>query len=93
MGLFPRGATPEGIEDRGGNVWDWTGSEYTKALEAEALTAVRDEEASAPPIVALAGGYCWGEAFRCRAAYRGDCGPDNIIGNSRGFRLRRWRAP
>ncbi|HEY6347066.1 MAG TPA: SUMF1/EgtB/PvdO family nonheme iron enzyme [Bryobacteraceae bacterium] len=28
VGLFPRGATPEGIQDLAGNVWEWTSSDY-----------------------------------------------------------------
>ncbi len=28
VGMYPRGATPEGIHDLAGNVWEWTGSLY-----------------------------------------------------------------
>jgi formylglycine-generating enzyme required for sulfatase activity len=28
VGLFPRGATPEGIQDLAGNVWEWTADWY-----------------------------------------------------------------
>jgi formylglycine-generating enzyme required for sulfatase activity len=28
VGLFPQGATPEGIQDMAGNVWEWTSSLY-----------------------------------------------------------------
>lgn len=28
VGLFPRGATPEGIQDLAGNVWEWTADRH-----------------------------------------------------------------
>jgi formylglycine-generating enzyme required for sulfatase activity len=32
VGLFPRGATPEGIQDLAGNVWEWTADWYETGM-------------------------------------------------------------
>jgi len=37
VGSFPRGATPEGVEDLSGNVWEWTSSPMTAYPGATAL--------------------------------------------------------
>ena len=37
MGLYPCGATPEGVEDMAGNVWEWTESWYDESQTEKVL--------------------------------------------------------
>jgi formylglycine-generating enzyme len=60
VGSYPRGATPLGLHDMAGNVWEWTSSAYrTRAGE-----------------IALRGGGWGNDAYGLRAAYRHGNPPD-----------------
>lgn len=93
VGLFARGKTPEGVEDLGGNVWEWTASEYTEKLESKALITTQDQAQVSPLRITLAGGNDWDEASLCRVAYRDGGEPVFEFDSSRGARLCGWRAP
>jgi formylglycine-generating enzyme required for sulfatase activity len=71
VGLYPCGATPDGVEDLAGNVWEWTADIYHSRdflfapVPFKARSADEDRQNSA-----LRGGS-WNDDHEClRAAYR-----------------------
>jgi len=62
IGSYPDGATPEGLYDMAGNVWEWTDSWYNE--ETRSLRVLR-------------GGSWLNVAEYCRSAYRGSYAPDD----------------
>ncbi len=93
VGLFPRGASPEGIEDLGGNSLELTASEYKSKLKKDGLVNGQSNESDAPRWVALASGFCLGRATHCRVADRGSYDPDNDLYYYNGFRVCGLAAP
>lgn len=84
VGLYPNGATPEGIQDLTGNVLEWCLNEYEQSQSIDPTgTAWR----------VVRGGAWYSAAEGCRASYRGRGVPGDRHANL-GLRLvRRGRAP
>lgn len=76
VGSFPAGATPEGVVDLAGNVWEWTASEWCETYAPDALCTASNY---------VARGGSWGSAFAefVRASWRD---PDNAADDRFGFR-------
>lgn len=72
-GVYPQGATSEGVCDLAGNVWEWC-SDWYGSYERD------DQEDPAGPREGkgrvLRGGAWNGNAWSCRSAFRGRSGPD-----------------
>ena len=71
VGNYPEGATPEGLYDMAGNVWEWTDSWWNE--QTRSLRVIR-------------GGSWYYPAEFCRSAYRGDLQPGDRLSRV-GFRL------
>ena len=74
VGMFPLGATPSGLLDMTGNVWEWTASLY-RSYPYRGDDGRNDEEAEGPRVVR---GACW-DYFQggARCAYRAWNDPDD----------------
>jgi formylglycine-generating enzyme required for sulfatase activity len=83
VGVFPAGDGPTGLTDLAGNVWEWTLSEFTDALDADALTR---EAPDGPARRVLRGGAWDVTAGVCRAGSRGRASPGGR-GPDLGFRV------
>ncbi|MGB1251419.1 MAG: SUMF1/EgtB/PvdO family nonheme iron enzyme [Candidatus Promineifilaceae bacterium] len=81
VGIYPTGATPDGIYDLSGNVWEWTSSQY-RDYPYDASDG-REQQNDADARRTLRGGSWSGNAFYVRAAYHNDNHPlncDNYVG-------------
>ncbi len=76
VGSFPAGATPDGILDLAGNVWEWTASYYGP---------YPDEASSGTDRVYRGGGWTYGDPAVFRGARRGHFSPD-MRSHNVGFR-------
>lgn len=88
VGCFPRGATSEGILDLGGNVWEWTRSEY----QPYPYDSDDGREEGHDPVqkrFTLRGGSWSAAPLSLRATYRYYNKPGCHY-NIRGFRLARY---
>jgi formylglycine-generating enzyme required for sulfatase activity len=83
VGCFPGGATPEGIADMAGNVWEWTHSLFRPYPYD---TAYDTAELPAHALIVVRGGSWHSRATRLRAATRNRNDPDMYF-NDLGFRL------
>jgi len=83
VGVYDRGATPEGIHDMAGNVWEWCLDWFGGYMDE----AVTDPTGPNPgPGRVLRGGSWYGYALYCRSAYR-DGDPPDFRDLSIGFRV------
>jgi formylglycine-generating enzyme required for sulfatase activity len=76
VGCFPQGATPEGVLDLAGNVWEWTRSEY-RVYPYDPADGREDGSVSAQKSFTLCGGSWLNRPIYLRAASRYRSTPDN----------------
>ena len=86
VGCFARGATPEGVYDMIGNVWEWTRSEY-RAYPYDPHDGREDGQEPAQKSFTLRGGGWYNLSIYLRASYRDYDSPDYHFGV--GLRLAR----
>jgi formylglycine-generating enzyme required for sulfatase activity len=88
VGCFPAGASPYGVEELSGNVWDWTRSLWGKDFGYPYKPSVSRENLDAPDDVrrVVRGGSFNYSRRLVRAAYRNWCSPVSRF-NRVGFRL------
>lgn len=83
VGLYPQGATPRGLHDASGNVWEWTRSHY-RGYPYEPQDGSNDKDTNNPFVVR---GGSWDFDRRdARGATRGRNRPVDFI-NDLGFRV------
>ncbi|NJN68169.1 MAG: formylglycine-generating enzyme family protein [Chloroflexaceae bacterium] len=75
VGSFPKGATPDGIYDLAGNVWEWTGSIYTPYPYDPKDGRENLSAPSGKRFVVRGGGWLLLSVF-LRASFRYDLPPD-----------------
>ncbi len=82
---FPLGATPSGIFDMSGNVWEWVGDWYASGYSLEDITNPLGPQEGDYRVV-RGGSWCNDDADRLLAAYRNCNLPDDQYSDF-GFRL------
>ncbi|HHN94431.1 MAG TPA: hypothetical protein ENK17_06655 [Anaerolineae bacterium] len=83
VGCFPGGASPYGVEDLSGNVWEWTRSLYRDHYHV--VNDERDDCKAGGPLVVRGGSWISGQGH-VRCANRVWLAPD-YSDDSLGFRL------
>jgi formylglycine-generating enzyme required for sulfatase activity len=69
VGIYPEGATPEGVRDMVGNIWEWTRSLY-RPYPYDATDGRESLEAGASGRRVVRGGSFRGSEYFVRAASR-----------------------
>ena len=78
VGVYARGATPDGILDMAGNVWEWCSDWHDEDYYSEAASDSHQGPSTGEFRVVRGG--CWdGGARYCRSAYRGGYAPEGRI--------------
>ncbi len=91
VGLFPRGATPDGLQDMAGNAWEWTGSIF-KPYPYDPTDGRENTNNPAGRTLVLLGGGWYYQSIYLRASNRGNNSPD-IRNLALGFRPARHLPP
>ncbi|HZV02583.1 MAG TPA: SUMF1/EgtB/PvdO family nonheme iron enzyme [Planctomycetota bacterium] len=85
VGMFPKGASPYGLLDMSGNVWQWTNDSYDKEIYAQYSEGHFDAPPSAKAKTLRGGGFCY-DARLCRTTARSHLEHDKSQWDA-GFRL------
>ncbi|MCS6872261.1 MAG: SUMF1/EgtB/PvdO family nonheme iron enzyme [Anaerolineae bacterium] len=85
IGIFPCGATPEGVHDLSGNLWEWTSSLY-RPYPYRADDG-REDESVPDAFRVVRGGSWYHRAFQARGAYRGALYRPYHANDNVGFRI------
>jgi formylglycine-generating enzyme required for sulfatase activity len=81
VGIFPNGASPDGVLDMSGNVWQWCLTEYNNSAPDASSENIRTTNRRV-----LRGGSWGNDHFNARAVVRRSGNPSNRI-NDYGFRV------
>jgi formylglycine-generating enzyme required for sulfatase activity len=86
VGVFSASATPLGLQDAAGNVWEWCSSRLDQAQRERGWRQADDRERAGQPAEgsadgerALRGGAYLNSAVNCRAAFRNHDHPGYVI--------------
>jgi formylglycine-generating enzyme required for sulfatase activity/energy-coupling factor transporter ATP-binding protein EcfA2 len=91
VGCFPRGATPEGVLDMAGNIWEWMRSEF-RPYPYDPDDGREDDRNPGEKRFARRGGSWHSHPTTLRAAYRTAIEP-GYSSHDQGFRLARHPRP
>jgi formylglycine-generating enzyme required for sulfatase activity len=84
VGCFPHGASPYGVEELSGNIWEWTRSlvgNYPYPVRQAARAKREDLQAPLEASRVLRGGAFWRDRQGVRCAYRGRGGARDVFSN------------
>ena len=96
VGCFPAGATPEGVEELSGNVWEWTRSrylDYPYPSDEQGRSEREKFQAKDNDRFVIRGGSFYDGDQNMRAPARDHNHADNSFNDNNGFRLVLGAAP